>query len=153
MIPHQQIWVLTCTGQCGQTTFTAAELFVMEKAAWCSLKVLPCGFVLSVRCEAIKKEAELAIPAFQIDIYNQQEASPFCVANADGRLNGYQQEASLRVLLVLDGISSIRKVPELVSQCDFIEELNLNRVELAACTEQKELTAWYFCCYWGCMLG
>ena len=31
-------------------------------------------------CEAIKKEAELDIPAFQIDMYSQ-EASPFCVAN------------------------------------------------------------------------
>ena len=55
----------------------------------------------------------------------------------DGRLNRYQQEASLTVLLVLDGISSIRKVSELVSQCDFIEELNLNQVELAARTEEK----------------
>ena len=33
-------------------------------------------------CEAIKKEAELAIRAFQLDIYIQQEASPFCVAKA-----------------------------------------------------------------------
>ena len=31
-------------------------------------------------CEATKKEAELDIPAFQIDMYSQ-EASPFCVAN------------------------------------------------------------------------
>ena len=54
---------------------------VMEKAEWCSLKVLLCGFVLWVCCEAIKKEAELAIPTLQADIYIQQEASPFCVAN------------------------------------------------------------------------
>ena len=41
---------------------------------------LPCSFFL--RCEAIKKEnpATVLCDPFQIDIYLQQEASPFCVA-------------------------------------------------------------------------
>ena len=67
------IWGGYC--ECGQTTYLS-ELFVV-KAVWCSSKVSPhcMGF-----CEAIKKEAELDIPAFKIDIY-LQEASLFCVAN------------------------------------------------------------------------
>ena len=42
---------------------------------------LPCSFFFW-RCEAIKKEnpATVLCDPFQIDIYLQQEASPFCVA-------------------------------------------------------------------------
>ena len=38
---------------------------------------MPCGFVL---CEAIKK-AELAVPAFGIDIYIQQEERPLVLSS------------------------------------------------------------------------
>ena len=34
----------------------------------------------SLCCEAIEREEKLTIPASRIDIYLQQEASPFCVA-------------------------------------------------------------------------
>ena len=40
----------------------------------------PTAFWDSLCCEAIKKEEELGIAASKIDIYLQQEASPFCVA-------------------------------------------------------------------------
>ena len=40
----------------------------------------PCLVGFFLRCEAIKKEEELGIAASKIDIYLQQEASPFSVS-------------------------------------------------------------------------
>ena len=71
-------------GLCECQTTSSTELFVVKKAEWCPVKVFPPLPLWDwFCCEAIKKENPAAVlcDAFQIDIYLQQEASPFCVAN------------------------------------------------------------------------
>ena len=55
----------------------SSELFVVKKAAWCSLQVSPTAWCDCLCCQAIESAA-----APLIDIYSQQEANLFCIAKA-----------------------------------------------------------------------